>query len=158
MGWGGGWRCRDGRRGKGWEGIHWKDQNYSGTFDAPERRTLPEVILSFPCSWACCQPNHTHHRSMVASPLRKPPPVVTCMRAKSLQSCLTLCDPMDCSPPGSSVHGVLQARTLEGGAIPFSRGSSRLRDGTRVSYVYLRGQAGSLPLVPHSSAELNLKG
>ena len=35
------------------------------------------------------------------------------MRAKSLQSCLTLCDAVDCSPPGSSVHGILQARTLE---------------------------------------------
>ena len=40
------------------------------------------------------------------------------------QSCLTLCDPTDCSPPGSSVHGILQARTLEWVAIPFSRGSS----------------------------------
>ena len=37
------------------------------------------------------------------------------------QSCLTLCDPMDCSPPGSSVHGILQARILEGVAISFSR-------------------------------------
>ena len=43
------------------------------------------------------------------------------------QSCLTLCDPMDCSPPGSSIHGILQARRLEWGAIPFSRGSSRPR-------------------------------
>ena len=40
------------------------------------------------------------------------------------QSCPTLCDPMDCSPPGSSVHGILQARILEWVAIPFSRGSS----------------------------------
>ena len=40
------------------------------------------------------------------------------------QYCLTLCDPMDCSPPGSSVHGSLQARILEWVAIPFSRGSS----------------------------------
>ena len=37
------------------------------------------------------------------------------------QSCLTLCDPMDCSPPGSPVHRILQARTLEWVAIPFSR-------------------------------------
>ena len=42
--------------------------------------------------------------------------------AKSLQSCLTFCDPMDCSPPGSSVHGILQARILEWVAIPFSPG------------------------------------
>ena len=37
------------------------------------------------------------------------------------QSCLTLSDPMDCSPPGSSVHGIFQARVLEWGAIAFSR-------------------------------------
>ena len=37
------------------------------------------------------------------------------------QSCLTLCHPVDCSPPGSSVHGILQARVLEWGAIAFSR-------------------------------------
>ena len=43
------------------------------------------------------------------------------------QSYLTLCDPMDCSPPGSSVHGILQARILEWGAIPFPRGSSQPR-------------------------------
>ena len=44
--------------------------------------------------------------------------------ARSLQSCLTLCHPMDCSPPGSSVHEILQARILEWGAMPSSRGSS----------------------------------
>ena len=40
--------------------------------------------------------------------------------AKSLQSCLTLSDPMDCSPPGSSIHGIFQATVLEWGAIAFS--------------------------------------
>ena len=48
----------------------------------------------------------------------------TGVRVKVAQSYLTLCDPMDCSPPGSSVHSVLQARILEWVAIPFSRGSS----------------------------------
>ena len=51
-----------------------------------------------------------------------------CARAKSLQLCLTLCDPMDCSPPGSFIHGILQARILEWVAIPSSRGSSQPRD------------------------------
>ena len=41
-----------------------------------------------------------------------------------VQSHPTLCDPMDCSPPGSSIHGIFQARVLEWVAIPFSRGSS----------------------------------
>ena len=40
------------------------------------------------------------------------------------QSCLTLCNPMNCNPPGSSIHGILQARILEWVAIPFSKGSS----------------------------------
>ena len=44
------------------------------------------------------------------------------------QLCLTLCDPVDCSPPGSSVHGILQARILEWVAISLSRGSSRPSD------------------------------
>ena len=44
------------------------------------------------------------------------------------QLCLTLCDPLDCSPPCSSIHGIIQARVLEWVAISFSRGSFRLRD------------------------------
>ena len=50
------------------------------------------------------------------------------------QSCLTLDDLMDCSLPGSSVHGISQARILEKVAIPFSRGSSQPRDQTWVSH------------------------
>ena len=51
------------------------------------------------------------------------------------QSCLTLCNPMDSSPPGSSVHGILQAAILEWVAITFSRGSSPPRNRTRVSCI-----------------------
>ena len=51
-----------------------------------------------------------------------------------LQFCLTVCNPLDCSPPGSSVHGILQARILEQVAIPFSRGSYPPRDQTQVSH------------------------
>ena len=56
-----------------------------------------------------------------------------CVCVKLLQSCPSLCDPMDCSPPGSSVHGILQARILEWVAISPSGGSSRLRDWTHIS-------------------------
>ena len=49
--------------------------------------------------------------------------------------CPTLCDPMNCSPPGSSVCGISQARILEWVAIPFSRGSSGPRDRTHVSCI-----------------------
>ena len=55
---------------------------------------------------------------------------VSCLVA---QMCPTLCDPMDCNPPSSSVHGILQARILEWVAFPFSRGSSQPRDQTEVS-------------------------
>ena len=57
-----------------------------------------------------------------------------------LQSCPTLCDPIDCSPPGSSVRGILQARILEWVAMPSSRGSLRPRDQTRVAYVSFIGR------------------
>ena len=68
--------------------------------------------------------------------------------AKSLQSCPTLCDPLDRSPPGSSVWGILQARTLERVAGPSSRGSSRPRDGTGVSCVGRRVFSLGSPTVP----------
>ena len=46
--------------------------------------------------------------------------VAAAAAAKSLQSCPTLCNPMDCSPPGPSIHGIFQARVLEWGATAFS--------------------------------------
>ena len=70
-----------------------------------------------------------------------------CVHAKSLQSCPTVCDPMDCSPPGSSVHGILQARISVGchallqGIFPIQGSNPRLLH-------LLHWQAGSLPLVP----------
>ena len=59
-----------------------------------------------------------------------------CMHAKSLQWHLTLCDPIDCSPSVSSVHGILQARILEWVAMLSLRGSSLFWDQTPVSYVF----------------------
>ena len=57
------------------------------------------------------------------------------VKALVAQSCLILCDPMDCSPPGFSVHGILRARILEWVAIYFLRESSWSRDQTQVSCV-----------------------
>ena len=59
------------------------------------------------------------------------------------QSCPNLCNPMDCSLPGSSIHGIILARILEWIACSFSRGSSRPRDQTHIS---LHLQVDSLPL------------
>ena len=52
------------------------------------------------------------------------PAIPPCVHAKSLQSCPTLCGPIDCSLPDSSVHEILQTRILEQAAMPSSRGSS----------------------------------
>ena len=60
--------------------------------------------------------------------------------AKSAQSCLTLCDPMASSLPGSSVHGILQARILELVAMPSSMGSFEPRDGISISYFSFIGR------------------
>ena len=88
--------------------------------------------------------------------------------------CLTLCDPMDCSPPGSSVHGIFQARILSG--LPFPRGSSGPRDwthitcipciGRRVLYHYITWEAprtiatdrnmGFVPVGSENRPQLNL--
>ena len=62
---------------------------------------------------------------------------ITCVY---VQSCPTLWDPMDCSPPGFSVHGILQARILEWIAISFSRGYSQPRDQTLISFISCIGR------------------
>ena len=82
--------------------------------------------------------------------------------AKSLQSCLTLWDPMDCSLPGSFVHGDSPGWILEWIAMPSSRGSSQPRDGTHISYVswigrhvlYHQCHLGS----PYQDTRINYKG
>ena len=62
--------------------------------------------------------------------------ILSTLAAVELLLCVRLlCDPMDCSPPGSSVHGISQARILEWVAISFSRGSSPPRDQTQVSCI-----------------------
>ena len=69
------------------------------------------------------------------------------------QSCLILCNPVDCSPPGSSLHGILQARILEWVAIPFSRGSSWRRGQTCASCIgrqILSHWANGKPFLVHS--------
>ena len=69
-----------------------------------------------------------HHK-----PLAKLEVFIICVLCLAAQSCPTLCDPMDCSLPGSSVPGILQARILEWVAMPCSTGSSQPRDRAQVS-------------------------
>ena len=65
---------------------------------------------------------------------------------KSFQSCLTLCNPMDHSLPGSSIQGIHQTRILEWITMPSSRGSYQPRDQTCITLRLLHWQAGFLPL------------
>ena len=83
------------------------------TFSKADGSFVAKKTVLLTIKWAL------HHSTMLSRAC-----VCVCARAKSLQSCPTLCDPMDCSPPGSSVRGILQARILEWVAMPSSRGFS----------------------------------
>ena len=93
----------------------------------------------------CHRKNHTHthththtpqymcqelHRIVHNCPKKK--------ERKKKKSCLTLCNPMNCSLPGYSVHGIVQSRILEWADIPFSRGSFQPRDRTQISCITAR--------------------
>ena len=84
---------------------------------------------------------YSHYGEHFGDSLKKARNKSAMLHAKSLQSCPTLCNPMDYSPPGSSVHGMLQARILEWVvAMPSSKGSSQPRDQIRVFYVSCIGR------------------
>ena len=103
-----------------------------------------------------------HHLTMIPSGTRDFQGIFTreerACASVPAQSCLTLWDPMDCSPPRSSVLGILQARTLERVAMPSSRGSSQHRDRTHISCISCTAgrlfatvsYAESLLLVPYT--------
>ena len=95
-----------------------------------EKSLLDRPAFKSRVTQAYCPPPHGQIPFVLLAPQGR-----VCRCAKSLQSCPTLCDPMDCSPPGSSVHGIPQARILEWVVMPFSRASSQPRDQTHASYV-----------------------
>ena len=94
------------------------------TFTVPS--SLPSISSSTFYNLAL-PPNPTSCREPAFSPIES--------ESEVGQLCLTLCDHMDCSLPGSSIHGIFQARGLQWVATSFSRGSSRPRDRTRVSRI-----------------------
>ena len=115
---------------------------HMATKSLTSHRLLPFVFLGFLDSHHALINCNSHgasgrrrgYRSLLsltteAGALAGLPPLFqcACLPAEWLQSCPTLCDPVDCSPPGSSVHEIPQARILEGLAMPSSRGSSRPR-------------------------------
>ena len=103
------------------------------------------------CLWSCARHSQRSNMECLSVTLKANLMLLKSERESEVaQSCLILCDPVDCSPPGSSVHGICQARTLEWVAIPFSRGSSWPRDRTPVSHIVGRcftvWATGELPI------------
>ena len=105
-----------------------------------QKKQLIENVTPTPKLVSLCGGFLTGHVLLRDSPLSSQVFLLPRPCVLSLQSCPTLCDPRDCSPPGSSVHGILQARTLEWVAFSYSRGSSSgPRDQTRVSHALADG-------------------
>ena len=107
--------------------------------EAPAHRCKPVFHRSSPHAPPSCTLSPSPRAAPSLLPSHSPPPAQTSSAEWCVcpvaQSCPAPCDPMDCSPPGSSVHGIRQARVLEWAAVSFSRGSSRPRDRTCTSYV-----------------------
>ena len=102
------------------------------------------------CEWlkpeACSKEKGQISSRYWVAPSTGPQGLYALVSAKSLQSCLTLCDSMDCMLPGSSVCGILHARILEWIAMPSSRRSSQPRDWTCVSCISCVSRWILLPL------------
>ena len=89
------------------------------------------IRLEWMSKWDVCHLQNPKETARCCAPVI----VVENLKSFVIQSCPTLCDPMNCDLPGSSVHGIFQARVLEWVAISFSRGSSQPRDQTQVSHI-----------------------
>ena len=111
--------------------------------DPMDHRTPGFSVLHYLLEFAQTHVHRVGDIIQPSRPLSSPSPPVfnfSQHRCSVTQSCSTLCNPVDCSKLGSSVHGILQARILELVTMPFSRGSSQPRDWTDVSYVSCIGR------------------
>ena len=81
--------------------------------------------------------------------------VCACVHAQSFQLCPTFCDPMDCSPPDSSVHGIFQVKILEWVTLPSSRESSQPRDQIQVSCIAGRFSTAEPLVKPRNQDRFN---
>ena len=121
---------------------------------------LPHRLLvsSWACPWGAVAADVGRQRARLGIYFPTPFSQVKVLVA---QSCPTLCNPMDCSPSGSSVHGTLQARILQWVAMPFSRRSSRPRDQTWVSCIAHpspKSSSSHMALSAPSFCFINFKG
>ena len=97
-------------------------------------------LVAFPFTRGSSQPRDQAQVSHIAGGFFTSWATRKKVKSEVAQSCPTLCDPMDCSLPASSIRGIFQARMLEWVAVSFSRGSSLPRDQTCVSYVSCIGR------------------
>ena len=105
--------------------LHKSAEHHSHVFS--KNASPADFACFFTFNWFLWGFQYNTSHSQYDQPRFQLPPLwlcFACMRAKSFQSCLTLCDPVDCSLPGSSVYGILQARILEWVAMTSFRGSS----------------------------------
>ena len=114
--------------------LHWsaKTSEILGCLCKGRVAEVMKLILDDPHSASELCTSLLIYRPLVAQMISL---VCACVHIQSFQWGLSLCDPMDCSPPGSSVHGIFQARILEWVAISSSRGYFRPRDSTHVSCI-----------------------
>ena len=117
---------------KNWKKLAVEAIKYNWYFQSTQNQYIqPTGLSQSECSWNHHSGREIEHcqnpRSSLLWYLWSIPTPFSESESEVPQSCPTLCDPMDYSPPGSSVHAILQARVLEWGASAFSRGSSRPR-------------------------------
>ena len=127
---------------------HTGDDHYHSIFGPPilclENAQIHKMLIRL--SGSCSYAQYTCHcifpREETCAGSKHLPSAWTyvCVCVLVTQSFPTLCNPMDCSPPGFSFHGILQARILESVVMPSPRGSPRLTDWTQVSYVSCIGR------------------
>ena len=114
-------------------------------------------------TWVSCIAGNLLHYRQILYQLsdQKIHDIIYILLCLVVQSCPTCCDPIDCSLPGSSIHGIPQARILEWFAMPSSRGSSKPRDQTQVSHTaggffsHLSHQ-GSLVYISYTYTDIRL--
>ena len=118
-----------------WTSDKWGVEELAGMKGASAERMFLSPARQ---GWGGAQ---VHALDTVLQPLHILSVVSFCPRVYAVpQPCPMLCSPMDYSPPGSSAHGIFQARILEWGAISFSRASSQPKDRTRISCIICTGR------------------